>query len=54
MSSGAISEKERIIRGIKDRIDSEYRKYGNVKEIDWSRIAAQKIYATYNCSIQRR
>lgn len=37
-------EKERIIKGITTRIESEYRKH---KNIEWPEIAARKIYASF-------
>lgn len=44
--------KERIIQGIKERIDAEYRKYKDLEELDWSLIAAGKIFHSYNVTLQ--
>lgn len=36
----------RIKMWIKNRIDSEYKKYGKQKDMDWSKMAELKILAT--------
>lgn len=40
--------KKNQIKWIKERIDSEFRKYSNTEGLDWSLIAAIKIVATFN------
>ena len=39
--------KEIIIKQIKTRIESEFRKYKNTKEIDFTEMAARKIYSSF-------
>lgn len=47
----SLEEKDRIILGIETRIKSEYIKHGkNIN--DWAKIAAHKIYASYNIKIK--
>lgn len=41
-----IMDKEKIILFIKNRIDAEYRKHHAI--LNWSEIAARKIYAELN------
>lgn len=43
--------KEEIIQGIKDRIESEFRKH---KDLDWAEIAARKIFGGFikDCNLQ--
>jgi hypothetical protein len=39
--------KERIIEGITERIKSEFNKHSKVKELDWAKLAAIKLYNSY-------
>ena len=44
LSNNEILKKYDIIQCIKLRIESEYRKH---KDLDWTRLAAQKIYISF-------
>jgi hypothetical protein len=44
-------DKDRIILGIESRIKSEFAKHGSSIE-DWTKIAAHKIYATYDVKLK--
>jgi hypothetical protein len=44
-------DKDRIILGIESRIKSEFAKHGSSIE-DWAKIAAHKIYATYDVKLK--
>lgn len=47
-----MTEKERIIQGIKERIEAEYRKYKDIEGLNWSLIAAGKICSSYNITLK--
>lgn len=51
IKTDAEKEKERIILGIETRIRSEYIKHGRNID-DWAKIAAYKIYATYEVKLK--
>lgn len=38
--------KDKIVQQITDRINNEYRKYHELPDLDWSGIAARKIFMT--------
>lgn len=42
-----MSEKEKRIAEIKERIKTEFQKYGKHETIDWMEITARKLYATF-------
>jgi hypothetical protein len=44
-------DKDRIILGIESRIKSEFTKHGRNMD-DWAKIAAHKIYATYDVKLK--
>jgi hypothetical protein len=44
-------DKERIVKGIRHRILSEYKKHS--QHLDWAEIAALKIYATYEIKLKK-
>jgi hypothetical protein len=45
-------DKEKIIDGIVYRIKEEEKKHSKMLSIDWHRIAAHKIYATFDIQIK--
>ena len=46
-----IMSKEEIIENIVQRIKDEYKKH---KELDWAKIAAHKIYSTFDIKPKQR